>query len=224
MMNKRMAVGIAVAGIALSAATVSVISATAGSGERGEPVLSAVDFEDDIGHADGILEARSPLPETPSSLIDAVGADAPDLQSVGRPLQIYLRRLEQLQATPLSGTADASSPFFSPDGRWIAFFADGKLKKMAADGGPVQVICDAPSGRGGTWGRNGDILFAHACKLGCEGIVSKRLGSPYRSGRSPHWVKVKNPKAPAVRREAEEDWGKRRPASAWITVRPRNGV
>ena len=53
---------------------------------------------------------------------------------------------------------------------------------------------------------DGDFLFAHACKLGCEGIVSKRLGSPYRSGRSPHWVKVKNPKAPAVKREAEEDW------------------
>jgi hypothetical protein len=44
---------------------------------------------------------------------------------------------------------------------------------------------------------DGDIIFKHACKLGCEGIVSKRLGSPYRSGRSPHWVKVKNPKAPA---------------------------
>jgi ATP-dependent DNA ligase len=42
----------------------------------------------------------------------------------------------------------------------------------------------------------------------CEGIVSKRLGSAYRSGRSPHWVKVKNPKAPAVKREAEEDWGR----------------
>ncbi len=55
---------------------------------------------------------------------------------------------------------------------------------------------------------DGDILFAHACKLGCEGIVSKRLGSLYRSGRSPHWVKVKNPAAPAVTREAEEDWGR----------------
>jgi bifunctional non-homologous end joining protein LigD len=44
-------------------------------------------------------------------------------------------------------------------------------------------------------------------KLGCEGIVSKRLGSPYRSVRSPHWVKVKNPKA-QVKREAEEDWGR----------------
>ena len=50
---------------------------------------------------------------------------------------------------------------------------------------------------------DGEIVFAHACKLGCEGIVSKRLGSPYRSGRSPHWVKVKNPQAPAVKREAD---------------------
>ncbi len=56
---------------------------------------------------------------------------------------------------------------------------------------------------------DGDILFEHACKLGCEGIVSKRLGSPYRSGRSPHWIKIKNPKAPAVKREAEEEWGRK---------------
>lgn len=53
---------------------------------------------------------------------------------------------------------------------------------------------------------DGETVFEHACKLGCEGIVSKRLGSSYESGRSPHWVKVKNPAAPAVRREAEEDW------------------
>ena len=45
-----------------------------------------------------------------------------------------------------------------------------------------------------------------ACRLGCEGIVSKRLGSPYGSGRSKYWMKVKNPKAPAVSREVEEDW------------------
>jgi len=53
---------------------------------------------------------------------------------------------------------------------------------------------------------DGETIFRTACRLGCEGIVSKRLGSPYRSGRSKYWVKVKNPKAPAVRREAEEDW------------------
>jgi bifunctional non-homologous end joining protein LigD len=53
----------------------------------------------------------------------------------------------------------------------------------------------------------GNIVFRHACKLGFEGIVSKRLGSPCVSGRSRHWVKSKNPAAPAVKREAE-DWGK----------------
>ena len=52
----------------------------------------------------------------------------------------------------------------------------------------------------------GAVVFKHVCKLGCEGIVSKRLGSSYHSGRSQHWIKVKNPKAPAVKREAEEDW------------------
>jgi ATP-dependent DNA ligase len=57
---------------------------------------------------------------------------------------------------------------------------------------------------------DGAIVFREACKLGCEGVVSKRLGSPYRCGRSAHWVKVKNPKAPAVKREAEEDWGRDR--------------
>ena len=55
---------------------------------------------------------------------------------------------------------------------------------------------------------NGAAVFHHACKLGAEGIVSKRLGSRYRSGRSPDWLKFKNPEAPAVRREAEEDWGR----------------
>jgi len=53
---------------------------------------------------------------------------------------------------------------------------------------------------------DGPIVYRQACALGCQGIVSKRLGSSYRSGRADCWVKVKNPAAPAVRREAEEDW------------------
>jgi bifunctional non-homologous end joining protein LigD len=53
-------------------------------------------------------------------------------------------------------------------------------------------------------------VFHYTCKLGLEGIVSKRLGSPYRSGRSRHWVKMKNPACAAVKREAEEEWGKDR--------------
>ncbi len=65
--------------------------------------------------------------------------------------------------------------------------------------------------RGITFNRHfegdGAIIYRHACALGCEGIVSKRLGSPYRAGRCDHWLKIKNLDAPAVKREAEEDWG-----------------
>ena len=65
---------------------------------------------------------------------------------------------------------------------------------------------------------DGAIIFKHACTLGCEGIVSKRLGSAYRSGRVNHWLKIKNPAAPAVQREAEEDWSGRR----WARGRKNN--
>jgi hypothetical protein len=69
---------------------------------------------------------------------------------------------------------------------------------------------------------DGLTVFQHAYKMGLEGIVSKRLGSRYRSGRSPDWLKFKNPEAPAVKREAEEDWGAEDPvpSAAW-TRRPK---
>jgi len=51
-------------------------------------------------------------------------------------------------------------------------------------------------------------IFVHACKMGLEGIVSKRKDSMYRSGRSPDWLKIKNPACSAVKRQAEEDWGR----------------
>jgi bifunctional non-homologous end joining protein LigD len=54
----------------------------------------------------------------------------------------------------------------------------------------------------------GELVFRHACKMGLEGIVSKRRGSRYRSGRTKDWLKFKNPDAPAVKREAEENWGR----------------
>ena len=55
---------------------------------------------------------------------------------------------------------------------------------------------------------DGEMVFLHACKLGLEGIVSKRKGSPYRSSRSRDWIKAKNPACAAVKREAEEDWAR----------------
>jgi bifunctional non-homologous end joining protein LigD len=65
---------------------------------------------------------------------------------------------------------------------------------------------------------DGAAILKPACALGCEGIVSKRLGSAYRAGRVDYWLKTKNPAAPAVKREAEEDWGAKRwarPRTSW---------
>ena len=65
-------------------------------------------------------------------------------------------------ATPLAGTANARDPFFSPDGQWIGFFADGKLKKIAVTGGAAVTLADAGDDRGGTWAEDGSIVFQPA--------------------------------------------------------------
>ncbi|HEY3171978.1 MAG TPA: protein kinase [Thermoanaerobaculia bacterium] len=73
--------------------------------------------------------------------------------------QLWLRAFDALEARPLAGTDGASKPFWSPDSRFLGFFAGGKLKRIAVSGGSPQTLCDAPSGRGGTWNRDGVILF-----------------------------------------------------------------
>ncbi len=73
--------------------------------------------------------------------------------------QIWVRTLDALEATPLAGTDNADDPFWSPDSRSIAFFADAQLKKIDRSGGPVQTLCDALGVLGGTWNGNGDILI-----------------------------------------------------------------
>jgi Tol biopolymer transport system component len=79
--------------------------------------------------------------------------------------RIYVRSIDQLQATALSGTENAGDPFFSPDGQWIGFFADGKLKKISVQGGAAVTLCDAPNGRGGSWGEDGTIVFTPAVRV-----------------------------------------------------------
>jgi Tol biopolymer transport system component len=74
--------------------------------------------------------------------------------------RLYVRRLDKLEATPLTGTDGARDPFFSPDGRWIGFFADGKLKKIPSSGGAAITLADAPDDRGGSWADNGWIAFS----------------------------------------------------------------
>ena len=98
--------------------------------------------------------------------------------------QIWVRALDAPEPAALAGTDGAGDPFWSPDSRFIGFFADAKLKKIDRSGGPVQILCDALAARGGTWNSTGDILFGglSAVERVSEsgGKVTELPGSPPR--------------------------------------------
>jgi Tol biopolymer transport system component len=91
--------------------------------------------------------------------------------------QLWLRALDSLQVRPVPGTDDAVFPFWSPDSRYIGFFAQGKLKKIAANGGPAQSLCDAPYGQGGSWSREGVIVFSRGLSASAIQRVSAEGGA-----------------------------------------------
>ena len=123
---------------------------------------------------------RAPKPEPTVRLTSDLGADVKLYNDVGisavlspngarlafvgmgpdEKWHIYVRSLDQLQATMLSGTEDAANPFFSPDSEWLGFFANAKLKKIAVQGGSAVNLCDAPDARGGAWSEDGTIVFS----------------------------------------------------------------
>ena len=128
------------------------------------------------------LTTAPPLPSPITFTIDAPGGvviqngrlvppvlspDGSKLAFVGRAdggSSLWMRPLDSLEAENLAGTEGAEYPFWSPDSRYLAFFADGKLKKIDTTGGPPQTLCEAPTGRGGTWAEDeqggGAIVFA----------------------------------------------------------------
>jgi Tol biopolymer transport system component len=73
--------------------------------------------------------------------------------------QLWVRPLDSATAEPLAGTEGATYPFWSPDSRNLGFFVNGKLERIDTSGGSPLALCDAPNGRGGTWGTDGTILF-----------------------------------------------------------------
>ena len=85
--------------------------------------------------------------------------------TAGRP-RLYLRALNHPEARLVAGSEDASLPFFSPDGQWVAFFAKGRLIKAAVSDASMTTIADAPDPWGGTWGRDGSIVFVSSFNSG----------------------------------------------------------
>lgn len=107
-------------------------------------------------------------------------------------MRIWIRPLDAVEAHPLAGTENGHLPFWSPDGRYLAFFADAKLKKIEIATGTVETLCDALDPRGGTWSRTGVILFAPKFNVGlfevsAEGGEPKPISTVnYKSGELSH--------------------------------------
>lgn len=110
---------------------------------------------------------------------------------------LWVRPLNSLHARALVGTEGATFPFWSPDSRFLGFFAGGKLKTVPVDGGTPSDVCEAPAGRGGAWNAQGIIVFAPqfqgalqqvAAAGGAPKPVTALSGSAYDSQRWPYFL------------------------------------
>jgi serine/threonine-protein kinase len=114
---------------------------------------------------------------------ETICAIAPDGKRVaftarlGDTVRLYLRSLDSSQVVEVPESGDAGCPFFSPDGQWVAFFSGDKLRKASVQGGTPVVLADAQTNRGGSWGTDGNILFAPSFTAGLFS-VSAAGGEP----------------------------------------------
>jgi Tol biopolymer transport system component len=135
------------------AATAIVAAALLGAGYLRRAPVKASPIRFEIPTPEGVSLIDSPKISPDGKLLAFNASD-----SAGRS-RIWLRPLGALTAQPLPGTEGAARPFWSPDSRFLGFFADGKLKKIEVSGGPPQKICDYATGADGSWSSEGVILF-----------------------------------------------------------------
>ena len=134
---------------------------------KSTPITPAQRLSIELGMSGGLPTTDVPLALSPDGTLLAFVA-----RRSGEAPRLYVRRLDQLTATPLSGTEGASTPCFSPDGAWLAFFADLKLKKVPVTGGAVVTLADAPVPRGAWWAEDGTIVFAPHYRRGLMRVSS----------------------------------------------------
>jgi Tol biopolymer transport system component len=127
------------------------------------PGTPAEETRFEVAPPPGTIWAPSPVASTTQLALSPDGRRLAFIAAATRGApQIWIRALDSIQSQALAGTDGASFPFWSPDSRSIGFFADGKLKRIDTAGGAAQVLANAPLGRGGSWNRDGVILFIPA--------------------------------------------------------------
>jgi serine/threonine-protein kinase len=120
------------------------------------------DLGAELSRGDGAGPTLAISPDGKRLAFISAGSDGKD--------HLVVRLLDDARSTVLAETAGAQSPFFSPDSRWIGFFADGRLKKISVEGGTPVALANARNPRGGAWGENGNILFAPENRVGLSQI------------------------------------------------------
>ena len=154
---------------ALAVAAAAVVAWRATRGAKSAPAVVHAAIPPPAGTAYW-LELNSPGPAVLSPRGDRLAFTAGDPSGTAR---LYVRSLATGDVTPLAGTEGAQYPFWSPDGRSIGFFGDGKLRTIEASGGPALTICPAAEGKGGSWSPAGVIVFAPDATTGIAQVPEK---------------------------------------------------
>jgi len=142
--------------VAAAAVAVAMVMLALWAPWRAAPAASPIRVRAELGTASSLVNAPGAIAVSPDGAVLAFVA-RPGL--IVTPSVIHIRRLDQLNATILTGTERATALFFSPDGQWIAFFADGVLKKVSTNGGAVVSLGEAPRAAGGWWADDGTIVI-----------------------------------------------------------------